>query len=78
MVTCKRVNPNRKKIINDFIKLRCDFHGFVYIGRNNIKDEHLWKDGIHLRENGKVILAQIFLEFITNCLDLNGYAQGWD
>ena len=78
LVTCKSVNPNRITIINDFIKVRCDFYGFDYIGHNNIKDEHLWKDGIHLRENGKVILAQNVLDFINNFLDQNGYAQGWD
>ena len=75
LVTCKRVNPNRIKIINDLIKVRGDFYCFVYIGHNNIKDEHLWKDGIHLRENGKVILAQDLLDFINNFLDKNGYAQ---
>ena len=78
LLACKRVNPNRINIINDLIKVRCDFHGFVYIDHNNIKDEHLWKDGIHLRENGKVILAQNFLDSINNFLDQNGYAQGWD
>ena len=77
LVISRRVNPNRIENLNKLIKEGCNLHDFVFIGYRNIKDEHLWKDGIHLQENGKVILAQNFIDFINHFLDQQRGSLGW-
>ena len=34
--------------------------GVCYVDNRNIRRKHLWKDGLHLAESDKVILANIF------------------
>ena len=62
----------KNKILNDKIrrinfltKLFCEEHGFVYIDNNNITEEDLWKDGIHLVQSGKDKLSNNFLHFLN-------------
>ena len=50
------------------LKERCVVYGFVFISNSNIKKEHLWKDGTHLVEEGKVILANNFIKSLNNFL----------
>ena len=39
----------------------CNKLGICYVDHRNIRRKHLWKDGLHLSESGKVILANNFL-----------------
>ena len=41
--------------------------GVCYVDNRNIRRKHLWKDGLHLVESGKVILANNFLSEISKC-----------
>ena len=41
--------------------------GICYVDNQNIRREHLWKDGLHLVESGKVILANNFLSYLSKC-----------
>ena len=50
------------------IKTESEKNGFVYIDNKEINGEHVWKDGIHLQENGKIILARNFIYHINNFL----------
>ena len=71
-------NFNKQKLINEvngILKEKCQTYGFTFINNDNIKKEHLWKDGTHLNENGKIILANnyirnlnIFLYYVTETL----------
>ena len=47
------------------IKTESENNGFVYIDNKEINGEHLWKDGLHLQESGKVILARNFIDHIN-------------
>ena len=38
----------------------CNKLGLCYNDNRNIRRKHLWKDGLHLVESGKVILANVF------------------
>ena len=39
--------------------------GVCYVDNRNIRRKHLWKDGLHLVESGKVILANNFLSYLS-------------
>lgn len=78
LVTSRRVDSDRINSINKLLREGSDLHGYGYIRHNNIREEHLWKDGIHLRENGKIMLARNFIAFINNFLDQQGYSIGLD
>ena len=39
--------------------------GVCYVDNRNIKRKYLWKDGLHLVESGKVILANNFLSYLS-------------
>ena len=44
----------------------CHKLGVCYVNNRNIRRKHLWKDGLHLVESGKVILANnFFLSYLS-------------
>ena len=49
-------------IVNHCCKL-----AVCYVDNRNIRRKHLWKDGLHLVESGKVILANNFLSYLSKC-----------
>ena len=54
--------------VNDCLKEKCVNYGFIFIDNCDIKREHLWRDGTHLVESGKVKLANNFINSINNFL----------
>ena len=66
---CKNVDRLVIVRVNQMIKIESEKNGFVYIDNKEINGEHIWKDGIHLQENGKIILANNFIDHINNFLD---------
>lgn len=49
------------KEINDMLKSRSRFHGYKFIPNNNISPRHIWKDKIHLSDEGSKILGDNFI-----------------
>ena len=45
----------------------CNKLGICNIDNRNIRRKHLWKNGLHLVESGKVILANNFLSYVSKC-----------
>ena len=45
----------------------CNKLGICYLDNRNIRMKHLWKNGLHLVESGKVILANNFLSYLSKC-----------
>ena len=45
----------------------CHKLGVCYVNNRNIRRKHWWKDGLHLVESGKVILANNFLSYLRTC-----------
>ena len=69
--SARRENITKQKLINevnDVLKERCVVYGFDFINNSNIKREHLWKDGTHLVEEGKIILANNYIKCLNNFL----------
>ena len=52
---------------HEMIMHLCNKLGICYVDNRNIRREHLWKDGLHLVESGKVILANNFLSYLSKC-----------
>ena len=44
----------------------CDANGYFYIDNGNITGNELFRDGLHLVESGKQLLAQNFVTNVTN------------
>ena len=68
IVKCSKVDNVQVNEINKLLSNKCKQLDFGFIDNSNILEEHLWKDGIHLKESGKVLLAKNFLFHINNFL----------
>ena len=66
-----RIEWERIERINQELKERCERLDFIYIENNNINAHHLWRDGLHLRENGKILLANNFINSINKNINNN-------
>lgn len=51
--------------LNEKLKHLCDINGFGYISNENIKENSLWTDGLHLNNFGKNILFENFLYYLN-------------
>jgi len=68
VVYSTKVNERLIKELNGHIKEFCSTNGFNYICNENIKEDSLWVDGIHLNNVGKNILSNNFLNFLNHFL----------
>ena len=67
------LTPNRSlyaqrriNTINDTLQSLCIEKGFTYVDQYELyRDEHLWKDGIHLNDHGKIILEENYINVIN-------------
>ena len=71
LLPCSRINPNRIRNVNKLLSEKCQIHNFTFINNSRIQHTHLWKDGLHLEESGKVLLAQNFIDNLNNFLYLS-------
>ena len=58
---------------NRLLKNLCDVNVYFYIDNGNITRNQLFRDGLHLLENGKQLVAQNFVtnginSFLTSCM----------
>lgn len=52
------------------IERLCNKIGICYIENRNIRRKHFWKDGLHIVESVKVILASKFLSYLSKCFSI--------
>lgn len=52
--------------VNTALKLICDRNDWIYIDNNNITDDELWKDGLHLNTRGSKRLARNIINATKN------------
>ena len=60
--------PNFDQLVNEtnnFLRAKQLSHGFVFIDNDNILNDHIWKEKIHLNNKGTVILANNFIKYIN-------------
>ena len=56
---------SRVSKVNILLQKLCFENKFYFIDNNNIKSENLYTDGLHLLDNGKIILANNFIYFLN-------------
>ena len=65
--------------VNDLLKGLCGTNGFHYISNEMIDHKMLWKDGIHLTDDGTKILTANVLNYLNinleNTIHFNVYLQ---
>ena len=52
------------------IERLCNKIGIFYIENRNIRRKHFWKDGLHIVESVKVVLASKFLSYLSKCFSI--------
>ena len=52
-------------IINNLLKENATKFNYRFIDNTDIMEKHLWKDKLHLNEQGTIILANNFLHFLN-------------
>ena len=65
---------SRVSKVNTCLQKLCLQKGFYFIDNSKIKENNLYKDGLHLLESGKIILARNFTYYL-NCIynvNING------
>ena len=55
----------------------CNKLGVCYVDNRNITRKHLWKDGLHLVESPKAILANSFLNYLSKCFLIGIHYRGY-
>lgn len=56
----------RARDLNKFLSELCKVHGFIFIDNFNISvDQHLYSDGVHLNDEGTIVLANNYLECLN-------------
>ena len=61
-----KIKPN----MNEKLRKICQENGFHFIDNGNISIEHIWTDGVHLLESGKVIIANNLIRHFNNFLEI--------
>ena len=51
--------------VNKLIKNMCNIEGYCYVNNDNITRANLFKDGLHLLDTGKQILADNFVSNVN-------------
>ena len=68
-ITCLPINQTKVDNINELLKINAKQFGYVFIDNGNIFiDKHLWKDNIHLNNDGLTILANNFIDTLNEVL----------
>ncbi|XP_057314887.1 uncharacterized protein LOC130656060 [Hydractinia symbiolongicarpus] len=71
VIICTRIDFEFIKSLNHILENEAKKYGYIFIDNSNIMESNLWKDGLHLMESGKVLLANNFLFYINNFLGLD-------
>ena len=71
LVYTTRVSLSILERIHETLLSYCDLHNCIYIDNRNIRGKHLYKDGLHLLESGKEILANNFLFYLNRISNVN-------
>ena len=58
LVCTTRINIGILEKNHVLIQKFCQEYGWFYVDNRNIRGKHLYKDGLHLMEEGKIILAR--------------------
>ena len=72
LLTANRLEQDVTEEVNKSVKNRCNIEGYCYVNNDKITSANLLKDGLHLLDTGKQILADNFVfnvnrNFLMSC-----------
>ena len=64
---CRKGQYHNSRVlkVNDYLQKFCFQNKFYFIDNSEIKRDHLFRDGLHLLESGKVILANNVIYYLN-------------
>ena len=65
---CARVDQNRINTVNDILYRKADSNNYIFINNSMITKDDLWRDKLHLNEDGKISLANNYLGYLNHFL----------
>ena len=68
IVYCTKVRYETTQNLNKSLYEECRKYGFCFIDNGAVSEKDLWKDGIHLIESGRVIVANNLINYLNNFL----------
>ena len=68
-----KMDPDTQEKVNNLIIKLCEDEGYRFINNGNITGRHLFKDGLHLLESGKCVLANNFISSLDYFLSRYKY-----
>ena len=68
IVYCANVRYETVQNLNKSLYEECMKYGFCFIDNGAVSERDLWKDGIHLIESGRVIVANNLINYLNNFL----------
>ena len=72
-LTCRPAYQTKVDAINKLLKLNAGKYNYIFIDNSDIQERHLWKDKLHLNEQGTINLACNILDFLNHKVDYNIY-----
>ena len=57
--------------VNDYLQKFCFENKFYFIDNSKVKRDHLFRDGTHLLEKGKVILVNNVIDYLDSIRSVN-------
>ena len=68
IVHSPKISHTKIQKLNGLLLNECAKYGFHLVDNGAVSKDNLWRDGVHLVENGKVIIANNLLNCINNFL----------
>ena len=68
------LNPNHQsqiRVLNGLLKENTSKYNYVFIDNSDIEEKHLWKDQLHLNNQGTIRLACNFLDCLNKGTNIN-------
>ena len=77
---CRKGQYHNSRVlkVNDYLQKICFENRFYFTDNSKIKREQLFRDGLHLLESGKVILANNFIFYINSIHSANFAKNLWN
>ena len=65
---CARVDQNIINTVNDILNREADSNNYIFIYNSMITKDDLWRDRLHLNEDGKISLANNYIAYLNHFL----------
>ena len=64
-LTCRKSHQNMARTLDNILCSEQCENNFKYIDNSSIEPSHVWKDGLHLNDEGLALLANNFINTLN-------------